>query len=135
MLMMSEAVTYDIDNVKENPRLLSTAQQNGGNINMGSFNNGSNNEEPVNITTDVDKVANTAAEVKKQGINANILVSANGADSGELSKAEADAKNAGAEQVSESRFMKGDIMEMRRKYLSENAKVYAKKNFYNRGSR
>lgn len=37
--------------------------------------------------------------------------------------------------TSESRFMKGDIMEMRRKYLSENAKVYAKKNFYNRGSR
>ena len=57
---------------------------------------------------------------------------ANGADSGELAQAEADAKNAGAEQVNESKFTKKEIMEMRSKYLNENITSYAKKDFYNR---
>lgn len=132
--LVSEGVVYDVDNVKENPRLLSTAKQYNGSINLGSFSNGNDSEEPVNITTDVDNVADTAAEVRNQGINANIVTPANGADSGELSKAEADAKNAGANQTNESRFSKKEIVEMRRKYLSENTTSYAKKDFYNRGN-
>ena len=36
--------------------------------------------------------------------------------------------------VSESRYSKKDIMEMRRKYLGENVTNYAKKDFYNRGN-
>lgn len=131
-LLMKEGVVYDVDNVKENPRLLSTAKQHDGSINLGSFNNGGDSEEPVNITTDVDNVADTAAEIKTQGINANIVTPANGADSGELAQAEADAKNAGAEQVNESKFTKKEIMEMRSKYLNENITSYAKKDFYNR---
>ena len=129
--LVAEGVVYDVDNAMENPRILSVAKQHDGSINLGSFNNGNNEEEPVNITTDVDKVNNTATEVKNQGINANIVVPANGADQGELSKARADAVNAGAEVTNESRFSKKDIMEMRRKYLSENVKAYAKKDFYN----
>lgn len=130
--LMSEGVVYDVDNVKENPRMLSVAQNNDGYIGVGSFGNGNNSEEPVNITSDVDTVGETAAQIRSQGINANIVVPANGAESGELSKAENDAKNAGAETVSESRYSKKDIMEMRRKYLGENVKKYAKKDFYNR---
>lgn len=130
--LVAEGVVYDVDNVKENPRLLSTAKQYDGSINLGSFSNGGDSEEPVNITTDIDNVANTAAEIKTQGINANIVTPANGADSGELAQAEADAKNAGADQTNESRFSKKEIMEMRRKYLSENVTSYAKKDFYNR---
>ena len=130
--LMKEGVVYDVNNVKENPRLLSTAKQHDGSINLGSFSNGGDSEEPVNITTDIDSVADTAAEVKTQGINANIVTPANGADSGELAQASADAKNAGAEQTNESRFSKKEIMEMRRKYLSENTTSYAKKDFYNR---
>ena len=129
--LVAEGVVYDVNNAMENPRVLSVAKQHDGSINLGSFNNGNNEEEPVNITTDVDKVNDTATEVKNQGINANIVVPANGADQGELSKARADAVNAGAEVTNESRFSKKDIMEMRRKYLSENVKAYAKKNFYN----
>ena len=129
--LVAEGVVYDVNNAMENPRVLSVAKQHDGSINLGSFNNGNNEEEPVNITTDVDKVNDTATEVKNQGINANIVVPANGADQGELSKARADAVNAGAEVTNESRFSKKDIMEMRRKYLSENVKAYAKKDFYN----
>ncbi len=129
--LVAEGVVYDVNNAMENPRILSVAKQHDGSINLGSFNNGNNEEEPVNITTDVDKVNDTATEVKNQGINANIVVPANGADQGELSKARADAVNAGAEVTNESRFSKKDIMEMRRKYLSENVKAYAKKDFYN----
>ena len=129
--LVAEGVVYDVNNAMENPRVLSVAKQHDGSINLGSFNNGNNEEEPVNITTDVDKVNDTATEVKNQGINANIVVPANGADQGELSKARADAVNAGAEATNESRFSKKDIMEMRRKYLSENVKAYAKKDFYN----
>lgn len=129
--LVAEGVVYDVNNAMENPRVLSVAKQHDGSINLGSFNNGNNEEEPVNITTGVDKVNDTATEVKNQGINANIVVPANGADQGELSKARADAVNAGAEVTNESRFSKKDIMEMRRKYLSENVKAYAKKDFYN----
>lgn len=129
--LVAEGVVYDVNNAMENPRILSVAKQHDGSINLGSFNNGNNEEEPVNITTDVDNVNDTATEVKNQGINANIVVPANGADQGELSKARADAVNAGAEVTNESRFSKKDIMEMRRKYLSENIKAYAKKDFYN----
>lgn len=129
--LVAEGVVYDVNNAMENPRILSVAKQHDGSINLGSFNNGNNEEEPVNITTDVDKVNDTATEVKNQGINANIVIPANGADQGELSKARADAVNAGAEVTNESRFSKKDIMEMRRKYLSENVKAYAKKDFYN----
>jgi len=129
--LVAEGVVYDVNNAMENPRVLSVAKQHDGSVNLGSFNNGNNEEEPVNITTDVDKVNDTATEVKNQGINANIVVPANGADQGELSKARADAVNAGAEVTNESRFSKKDIMEMRRKYLSENVKAYAKKDFYN----
>ena len=132
--LMSEGVVYDVDNVKENPRMRAVAAQNNGSINLGSFSNGSDNEEPVNITTDVDKAGETAAEVKNQGINANIVVPANGADSGELATAQADVKNAGAENINEARYSKKDIMEMRRKYLSEDISTYAKKDFYNRGN-
>lgn len=132
--LMSEGVVYDVDNVKENPRMRAVAAQNNGSINLGSFSNGSDNEEPVNITTDVDKAGETAAEVKNQGINANIVVPANGADSGELTTAQADVKNAGAENINEARYSKKDIMEMRRKYLSEDISTYAKKDFYNRGN-
>lgn len=131
--MMSEGtVSYDVGNVKENPRMLSVAQKNNGNITIGSFNNGGDSEEPVNIMSDVDSVGDTAAEVRTQGINANIVVPANGADTGELSRAEADAQNAGAEVQAESKFSKKEIMEMRRKYLEENVTSYAKKDFYNR---
>ena len=129
--LMSEGVVYDVENVKENPRMLNTAQNNDGYIGIGSFSNGSNTEEPVNITTDVDNAGETAAEVRSQGINANLVVAANGTDSGELSQAETDARNAGADTVKESRYSKKDIMEMRKKYLSENVKSYAKKDFYN----
>ena len=59
--LMSEGVVYDVDNVKENPRMRAVAAQNNGSINLGSFSNGSDNEEPVNITTDVDKAGETAA--------------------------------------------------------------------------
>ena len=72
--------------------------------------------------------------MKNQGINANIVVPANGADSGELTTAQADVKNAGAENINEARYSKKDIMEMRRKYLSEDISTYAKKDFYNRGN-
>jgi len=133
-MMMSEGIVYDVGNVKENPRMLSVAQNNNGYIGIGSFHNGSNSDEPVNVTTDVDKAGETAAEVRSQGINANIVVPANGTDSGELSQAQTDTKNAGADSVKESRFSKKDIMEMRRKYLSENTTTYAKKDFYNRGN-
>jgi hypothetical protein len=51
-----------------------------------------------------------------------------------LTTAQADVKNAGAEDLDEARYSKKDIMEMRRKYLSENVTSYAKKNFYNRGN-
>ena len=132
--LMSEGVVYDVNNVKENPRMRAVAAQNNGSINLGSFNNGSNDEEPVNITTDIDKAGDTAAEVRSQGINANIVVPANGADSGELTTAQADVRNAGAEDIDEARYSKKDIMEMRKKYLSENVTSYAKKNFYNRGN-
>ena len=134
MLMSEGGIVYDVNNVKENPRMLSVAQNNNGYIGIGSFHNGSNADEPVNITTDVDNAGETAAEARSQGINANIVVPANGTDSGELSQAQTDAKNAGADSVKESRFSKKDIMEMRRKYLSENVKAYAKKDFYNRGN-
>lgn len=129
-MLMSEGVVYDVDNVKENPKMLSVAQNNDGYIGVGSFHNGSNSDEPVNVTTDVDNAGETASEVRSQGINANIVVPANGADSSELSQAQTDAKNAGADSVKESRFSKKDIMEMRRKYLGENTKTYAKKDFY-----
>ena len=131
---MSEGVvSYDVNNVRENPRMLSVAQKNNGNIHIGSFNNGGNTEEPVDIMSDVDNVGAAAAEVKNQGINANLVVPADGADAGELTRAENDAKNAGAETTNESRrFTKRDITEMRRKYLSEGTTTYAKKNFYNR---
>lgn len=130
--LMAEGVVYDVENVKENPRLLNTAQNNDGYVGIGSFGNGSNTEEPVNITTDVDNAGETAAEVRSQGINANLVVPANGSDTGELAQAETDAKNAGASTVKESRYSKKDIMEMRKKYLSENVTSYAKKDFYNR---
>ena len=130
--MMSEGVVYDVDNAKENPRMLSIAQKNNGGINVGTFNNGGDSEEPVNITSDVDNVGETAAEVRTQGINANIVIPAHGADSGELARAENDAANAGAEKVNETRFSKKEIMEMRRKYLEENVTSYAKKDFYYR---
>lgn len=133
-VLMSEGVVYDVENVKENPRMLNVAQNRDGYIGIGTFNNGSNTEEPVNITTDVDNAGDTAADVRSQGINANLVVAANGTDAGELSKAEADARNAGADTVQESRYNKKQIMEMRKKYLSENVTTYAKKNFYNRGN-
>ena len=130
---MESTVSYDVNNVTENPRMLSVAQKNNGNINIGSFNNGGDSEEPVDVMADVDNVGAAAAEVRNQGINANLVVSANGADAGELERATNDAKNAGADTTNESRkFTKKDIMEMRKTYLSENVTSYAKKDFYNR---
>ncbi len=40
----------------------------------------------------------------------------------------------GNPDTNESRFSKKEIVEMRRKYLSENTISYAKKDFYNRGN-
>ena len=130
--LMSEGIIYDVDNTKENPRVLSVAQQNNGNIGLGTFNNGANSEEPAIVSTDVDKVADTARELKTQGLNATLVTPANGADANELAKAETEAKNAGAESLDESIFTKKNIIEMRLKYLGENSKSYAKKDFHNR---
>ena len=89
-------------------------------------------------------VRNAAIEAKKENPEAQVTGVVTAGDVAKSGGNLGDIQNAGASgdgnpntnpSTSESRFMKGDIMEMRRKYLSENAKVYAKKNFYNRGSR
>ncbi len=77
-------------------------------------------------------VRNAEIEAKKENPEAQVtgIITA-----GDAEKSGGNLGDITSPSTSESRFMKGDIMEMRRKYLSENAKVYAKKNFYNRGSR
>ena len=66
----------------------------------------------------------TAGDVAKTGSNLSNIQNAGSAADG----------NPETNQTNESRFSKKDIMEMRRKYLSENTTTYAKKDFYNRGN-
>lgn len=129
--LMSEGITYDVDNAIENPRILSVAQQNNGNISIANVDNGSNSEEPATVTADVDDVRDTITQLKTQNLNADVVVNANGAEVGELQKAKSDAESAGA-VTNESRFSKKRILEMNSKYLHENAKTYTKKDFLKR---
>ncbi len=129
--LMSEGITYDVDNAIENPRILSTAQQNNGNISIANVDNGSNSEEPATVTADVDDVRDTITQLKTQNLNADVVVNANGVEVGELQKAKSDAESAGA-VTNESRFSKKRILEMNSKYLRENAKIYTKKDFLKR---
>ena len=66
----------------------------------------------------------TAGDVAKTGSNLSNIQDAGSAADG----------NPDTNQTNESRFSKKEIMEMRRKYLSENTTSYAKKDFYNRGN-
>ena len=66
----------------------------------------------------------TAGDVAKTGSNLSNIQDAGSAADG----------NPDTNQTNESRFSKKEIMEMRRKYLSENTISYAKKDFYNRGN-
>ena len=66
----------------------------------------------------------TAGDVSKTGSNLSNIQNAGASVDG----------NPDTNQTNESRFTKKDIMEMRRKYLSENITTYAKKDFYNRGN-
>jgi hypothetical protein len=64
----------------------------------------------------------TAGDVAKTGSNLSNIQNAGSSADG----------NPDTNQTNESRFSKKDIMEMRSKYLNENTKTYAKKDFYNR---
>lgn len=126
--LLEEGVTYDVDSAVENPRVLSAAQQDNSNISVANVNSGNNSEEPAIVTSDVDEVGDTVAQLKTQNLNAEVVVPANGADTGELARAESDAKNAGAD-VNEMCLSKKSIIEMRSAYLRENTKTYTKKGF------
>ena len=63
----------------------------------------------------------TAGDVAKTGSNLSNIQDAGSAVDGNP-------------DTNESRFSKKEIVEMRRKYLSENTISYAKKDFYNRGN-
>ena len=66
----------------------------------------------------------TAGDVAKTGSNLDNIRNAGAGSDG----------NPDTNTVSESKFSKKEIMEMRRKYLGENVTSYAKKDFYNRGN-
>ena len=66
----------------------------------------------------------SAGDIDKTGSNLSSLQTAGSSADG----------NPETSNISEARYSKKDIMEMRRKYLSEDISTYAKKDFYNRGT-
>jgi len=66
----------------------------------------------------------SAGDIDKTGSNLSSLQTAGSSADG----------NPETGDISEARYSKKDIMEMRRKYLSEDISTYAKKDFYNRGN-
>ena len=87
-------------------------------------------------------VQNAALDAQKKNPGAQVTGVVSAGDVAKTGSNLENIQNAGASadgnpetnQQNESKFTKKDIMEMRRKYLSENVKAYAKKDFYNRGN-
>jgi hypothetical protein len=98
----------------------------------------------ANVTPEAGKpltqtVQNAALQAQKQNPGAQVTGVVKAGDVAKTGSNITTVQNAGSSadgnpdtsQTNESKFSKKEIMEMRRKYLHENVKTYAKKDFYN----
>ena len=97
---------------------------------------------PENGKPLAQSVQSAALDAQKKNPNAQVTGVVTAGDLDRTGSNLSSIQNAGAsadgnpdtDMVSESRFTKREITEMRRKYLREDVITYAKKDFYNRGN-